>query len=1804
MKITGGDATDDVMTANTASVLHFPAKANNLVTIVVTAADGTTTKTYKINTSNVQMAQPELLTFAPNKFSTAGGDMGVAYVKHGMIGGNCGTEIRYEYTYKNSNGETRTDSQNMIQGYSLPDKDGVIKYYLQSWGPYNDFRNAGLVADVRVNTSCSVGDPQTDQWRSALAESTLKNAITYYNPTVTSVDMPDTLSQHSVIFVRGPGMNGDGYFSTYLLNPATGNKLWIYANRIDENSFMGYVSGWDWQDDWRSAKTLKLVVEQYDDEEVKDPVILYSKDVKFTPEGPTQVAFTPAKGPLAGGNTVKVTGHHLSNWDREAWPIIKIGGQDVSNLTMLNTDWQSQYNAMWGSASGKQYDQLERFSFTVPPGVSAGSADITIDIGYGPIPISNKYVYGDKPTVTSITPSTVSNAGGSMITFVGTNFGTSGTPTVTIDGQKSPYVVRVSATKVLAMVPAGTNTGAVDVNLISSSGGGALDTPATITLAAPSANPTITKLTPATAGVSGGDVVTISGTGFSTTATGVTFGGVPAKVTAATATELTVEVPTADVAGVVAVAVGTPTGLTTKANAFTYTATPGVTSVTPSSIKSTDTGAATKVVIDGIGFGAKGTIAVGSAKAVAYTSTAGGTRISGITIPTGTVGSVSVSITPAGAKVPFTTSVAVTGPVINYVGPDPYDSNYGIRNPFNGNGGSFTATAKVSGGTKMRVQGTGFGTAGKVKIGTVLVTPTSYSDTAITFDSPALAIGTYDLTVVPSTGTVTAKQAASVIVGAEYTHPAITTIESNEDNGRSAPLYTFDPANDSSDLFTVTGIGFASTDNGASTKVVVQSETGADPVTVTPVSVTNTSVVFHAPRNMPGLHWVSVKVQTKTSYAIQRMGIYYFGVAQQANVMSPSWGLCTKDAIGTYTPSVITATGGSVFGSSGVVKLGGVALPAGAVTWSDSQVTVDLGQQTTNLADPWGQKTISFTPDDSSLNPLTWVFNCSVQTNVTTKLNNSTGDLTLAAGTSFTASASMNNELPGSPFSEPATGYQYQSAADHAAGNGPRMQNVRDGLPVAAGDWYVWANIGAATWDRVKYNYVSNANDVHVVLTGNPVTFTPKLTAGAGTSITYRGQLGDGTSGSTNDISYTKTATADAVTSVTWQYRNHQCSIQYPDSGWSNGLPRNVAISPGWCGGDDTTVTSWDIRVAGFQMISGGVDKSIYYLPTYNVFNLTITKKALTLSAVKAEKVYDGTNSVTLGEITVSGAIDGDVPTLDPSFAAGAAFANPEVGASKPVTLSGPFQLSSGWAANYNLANSNLVVTGTIRKADAIVRLDSNPGSMIIGTTNSVALTVTVNDSRGGVQIAAANAPAPTLTNKTPAVCSLSGTTVTAIKGGDCIIQATQPASVDYNAAVSYRDDASRVEELLIKVYPAPKLLSVVADDMQVTLGDPLSPSYTMTGLLDGDSYQNVTFSYYQGTTLLSGEPTAIGTYKVVPAGGSLAAVESGAYNPTIKYVAGKLLITAAPPVITASSPAHGPEAGGNTLVITGTGFGAVTSITIGDITLRKPKFVVNGTGTSISLKMPKGVGGVSVVLNAGNSQVSTEYIYDAPPVITSPLAINLVLDLASGVKLAGQKVTITGSGLKANSDYTLVMHSSPVVIYKSVSDSNGKFTQVLTIPAKACLVAGQHTLVLTGTSPDGKAVTSTGYFTLDDSCVVGAQAVQAVATKSWTLSGFLFDFNNPKLNDGGYKSLKLLASVIKGAKTVTIYGYTETDTKSDAIKKLNIILAQGRCDSVVAFLKSLGIKAVYKTVAKGGVDPVSTTDQSKNRRVVITATY
>ena len=621
-------------------------------------------------------------------------------------------------------------------------------------------------------------------------------------------------------------------------------------------------------------------------------------------------------------------------------------------------------------------------------------------------------------------------------------------------------------------------------------------------------------------------------------------------------------------------------------------------------------------------------------------------------------------------------------------------------------------------------------------------------------------------------------------------------------------------------------------------------------------------------------------------------------------------------------------------------------------------------------------------------------------------------------------------------------------------------------------------------------------------------------------------------------------------------------------------------------------------------MLSGGVDKAPYYNPTYNTFLLTINKKSVTATTVKVEKTYDATNAATLGEITLTGAVEGDVVTLNPTSSEGATFSDATAGAGKAVTLTAPLVLADGWARNYTLTNPNLAITGKIQKADAKVKLTASVNSIVISNTQNVNVTVATTDNRTGQAPDVASGIADVVvTSKTPSKCIYSAGVVTAVAAGDCVIEARQAASTNYNASVAWHDDATTVESITIKIYPAPKTLSVVADDIIVAVGEGFGATAIVTGLLEGDNLDGFTFDYYQGNTLLVSPPTEVGTYRIVASGGNLSAADSAAYSNVFKYVSGKLVITPAPPTITMISPNHGPEAGGNTVVITGTGFSAVTSVVIGGVTLRKPKFTVNGTGTEITFKAPAGVGVVDLTLRAGNASVTGQYIYDAPPVVTSDYSLSINADSLVGVKFAGHKVSITGTGLKPSSEYVLSFGSGKTQLFKATTDANGNFDRDVTVPAKACALNGKQSLLLSGLKPDGSKAEVSEYIVLDNSCEVLAVAEKS-ETKQWTLSGFLFNYLKYDLTDGGVKSLASLVPLIKGAKSVTIYGYTQTDATSEATKKANLILASNRCKTVMEFLKAKGIKAVYKTIGMGGVNPISTTDQSKNRRVVIEANY
>ena len=1791
IRITAPDSTVTTGTGTLSVSIDYALTTNQETLVRVTSPDATKTTTYKFNVSGLLMVQPELVSLSDTRFANAGSTTLTIAMKHTFFNdpnGLCWTSFNYDY--KNRDGGISSAGMSVINAYAAD--DGTQIYVVRPNGTYYKYDFTGKVPLVVVNNCYGVFP---NGWQTP-SQTTLrvKDAFTVFEPSATWNNIPDAISFYDVFDIKGPGVAETGDFNTYLVDPETGARIYAYYRwRMGEDWARFRIDGsWD-PSIWSTKKPVDIVMEHYDYQYGNTPIVLVKKRVTFVPFAPKNVSVSPAKGPILGGNTIKIQGQYLCNNFREEVASVTIGGQPAG------INWNN-VRCTWGSSSdGYHIDGFDTAEYVVPAGVQAGQVPITLNIGYGPVTISTKYTYGAKPTLTSVSPSSVSNTGGSIITLTGTSFGTSGTPTVTIDGVKAPWVQRVSSTKLLAMVPAIPNrTGAVDLNVISSSGGGALDVPGTISLTDATSAPVVSSVSPDSAGLAGGDTIVIKGTGFAVGSTGVLIGDYVAPVISVTSTELQVELPSGDLAGAQNVVVGTPTGTTTKVAAFTYQPTPGPTSITPASIASTVSAANSKVTIVGVGFGSGGTIKVGTRAPIAYVATANGTTISNVAIPNSAAGQVPIVITPAGSKKSFNGTVTITAPKI---------TNFSDNSDWRGAGIISTTLASraittTNGGGTYRIDGTGFGTSGKVKVGTTLVTPSTYSDTLITFVMPPRTAGIYDITVVPAVGTSVAVAPRALGVSTVSDSLTITKIESAVNNTRSAPKYTFDPQVDSNDLFVITGTKLNGTDP-SKTRVYVGSE--SEPA-ITPDSVTATSITFRAPRTFSPGNWYSVYVTTNQSKNTQYLGILYVGNVPQNTVvnptMSPSKGLCLKSATAGRTPGAFTASGDGIFGASGTVSFGGTTLPAAAVSWSANSVSVDLANQSSELANPWGSKAVVFTPADTSLIPRTFYYNCAVDANVSTTLGGSTTTLTINAGTNYTAGASFVDPLPNSAFVPASDGYVWQTAEDHQLGAWSR--NVHTGLPIAAGDYYVRVNISTGTYDRDKYSQVSNSNEVHLIINGTPVTFTPKLRGSNSDSITYKGQLGDGTGGSSNDIMYTATATNNAITGVTWQYRNHACAVANPSTTWTSGLPKDVAINSVGCGGDGTSVTSWEIRVASFEMMSGGVDRSIYYVPTFNTFLLTINKKSVTATGVKVEKTYDGTNVATLGEITLNGAVEGDVVTLNPASSVGATYSDSTAGIGKTVTLTSPLALSDEWSNNYILTNPNLAITGKILKADAKVKLTPSVNSIVISNTQTVNITVATTDTRTGLAPdVAALVPDAVVTSATPGKCTYLNGVVTALAAGDCIIEARQPASTNYKTSIAWHDDTSTVESVTIKIYPAPKTLSVVADDITVATGESYSPSAVVTGLLDGDILDGFTFDYYQGTTLLNAPPTAVGTYRIVVSGGNLTAADGLAYSNTFKYVAGKLVITPAPPVLTAISPNHGPEAGGNTVVITGTGLDSVTSVVIGGITLRKPKFTVNGTGTEITFKAPAGTGVVDLTLRAGTASVTGQYIYDEPPVVTSEFGINIDVLPHAGAKLSGQQVQISGGGLKPGSQYTLTIGPSKVVLYRGTTDSNGSFDRTLTLPAKSCVSAGKQTLSLTGTKTDDTDAVDSAFVVIDNGCSVLAVA-DKTETKTWTLSGFLFNYLKFDLTQGGTNSLNQLSALIKGAKTVTIYGYTQTDATSEATKKANIELAANRCKTVMDFLKAKGIKAVYKTVAKGGVDPVSLTDQSKNRRVVIEATY
>ena len=164
--------------------------------------------------------------------------------------------------------------------------------------------------------------------------------------------------------------------------------------------------------------------------------------------------------------------------------------------------------------------------------------------GNGDLPLIHVFTAGlvqPVPTITAVTPSTGTTAGGTVVTIAGTNFTTGAT--VTLGGVAATSVTVVSATSIRATSGAHA-AGPVDFIVRNPDGQQATLASGFTYAVFADPPPTVTSVSPGTGATSGGTRVTVSGTGFRA-GVAVWFGGSAATaVTWVGTTSITATIPT------------------------------------------------------------------------------------------------------------------------------------------------------------------------------------------------------------------------------------------------------------------------------------------------------------------------------------------------------------------------------------------------------------------------------------------------------------------------------------------------------------------------------------------------------------------------------------------------------------------------------------------------------------------------------------------------------------------------------------------------------------------------------------------------------------------------------------------------------------------------------------------------------------------------------------------------------------------------------------------------------------------------------------------------------------------------------------------------------------------------------------------------------------------------------------------------------------------------------------------------------------------------------------------------------------
>jgi hypothetical protein len=372
-----------------------------------------------------------------------------------------------------------------------------------------------------------------------------------------------------------------------------------------------------------------------------------------TATGSAQMAFTYTNGPipaitslapnsgfLFGGTTIIISGSHFTGATGVTF------GSVVSPFFQVLSDTQiSAVVPAFGSASVVDVHVITLSGTSL----TAAGDQFT-------------YLQPQTPTVTQLSPTSGTPAGGTPVVITGTGF--VHVYDVQFGGVSAESFTVNSPTSITAFAPPGA-PGTVDVTVVTvTAGTSATSTADQFTYSVATTTPVVTGLGTSSGPITGGTSVTITGAHF-TGVTGVFFGNVSASKFIVESDNMILAIAPPEAAGIVNVTVtaGSAVSATTPADQFTYTV-PPLPTVAGLSQTSGPTAGGTVVTILGSGFSTATVVYFGSVPASKFTLLSDGALVA--TAPPEAAGTVDVTVTNANGK-----SLDTAGDQFTYLAPAP-----------------------------------------------------------------------------------------------------------------------------------------------------------------------------------------------------------------------------------------------------------------------------------------------------------------------------------------------------------------------------------------------------------------------------------------------------------------------------------------------------------------------------------------------------------------------------------------------------------------------------------------------------------------------------------------------------------------------------------------------------------------------------------------------------------------------------------------------------------------------------------------------------------------------------------------------------------------------------------------------------------------------------------------------------------------------------------------------------------------------------------------------------------------------------